>query len=205
MPNVKSGYRRFQSTPSVWRETPLSSIAKANKSHFNPLPPCGGRPIMANSLTPWNDFNPLPPCGGRLVWRWSLSVFNHFNPLPPCGGRLCTGILTQFRRRFQSTPSVWRETRGTEHRGCYIQAFQSTPSVWRETSRDGHSQRERTFQSTPSVWRETRCERFNDLLCRISIHSLRVEGDVHHGQRLRCDRQISIHSLRVEGDAAARV
>ena len=64
--------------------------------HFNPLPPCGGRPsiylmhgtprhISIHSLrvegdptesepfTIFSDFNPLPPCGGRL-WkkRWDI-------------------------------------------------------------------------------------------------------------------------------------
>ena len=34
------------------------------------------------------------------------------------------------------------------------------------------------FQSTPSVWRETTPQDFFDKLDRISIHSLRVEGDV---------------------------
>ena len=33
----------FQSTPSVWRETLSGAKAPAWVSHFNPLPPCGGR------------------------------------------------------------------------------------------------------------------------------------------------------------------
>ena len=33
-----------------------------------------------------------------------------FNPLPPCGGRLDRCIFNGRRIRFQSTPSVWRET-----------------------------------------------------------------------------------------------
>ena len=59
------------------------------------------------------------------------------------------------RRRFQSTPSVWRET-GIILEGMLEAIFQSTPSVWRETLK--------------SIRRPE-----HDV---ISIHSLRVEGDV---------------------------
>ena len=34
----------FQSTPSAWRETRLISCNSGVVSHFNPLPPHGGRP-----------------------------------------------------------------------------------------------------------------------------------------------------------------
>ena len=146
---------KFQSTPSVWRETVTHHLRRGSDSisihslrvegdakrtwrlkassisihslrvegdqiwhgnifryvYFNPLPPCGGRPV---SLTPYRRtayFNPLPPCGGRramqdlVMFRWCISIHSlrvegdpdlrwcpirrkHFNPLPPCGGRL---------------------------------------------------------------------------------------------------------------------
>ena len=79
----------------------------------------------------------------------------HFNPLPPYGGR----HSAESARNSQP-------------------AFQSTPSVWRETSRCFKSSSSFKFQSTPSVWRET----FPGIaFCRsegISIHSLRMEGDL---------------------------
>ena len=127
---------------------------------------------------------------------------------------------------FQSTPSVWRETNpspclvaqcpisihslrveGDIRSPCSMSKsnakFQSTPSVWRETVRFSPSYISNVFQSTPSVWRETvfSSNQKNDFF--ISIHSLRVEGDV--GRRIRrCKRRISIHSLRVEGDSGRR-
>ena len=78
--------------------------------HFNPLPPCGGRPIRTSGSTvisisihslrvegdgkgvhldhnAVSDFNPLPPCGGRPKDQISLRLTRYFNPLPPCGGR----------------------------------------------------------------------------------------------------------------------
>ena len=59
-----------------------------------------------------------------------------FNPLPPCGGRPASMIGVKFSVIFQSTPSVWRETRSILRAGV-----------------------DKT----------------------ISIHSLRVEGDVGAG------------------------
>ena len=55
------------------------------------------------------------------------------------------------------------------------------------------------FQSTPSVWRETLAYYMVRLWQAISIHSLRVEGDLDLIEKLE-NHCISIHSLRVEGD-----
>ena len=56
------------------------------------------------------------------------------------------------------------------------------------------------FQSTPSVWRETEGQQIFNECERISIHSLRVEGDGHYFWIYIRNNYISIHSLRVEGD-----
>ena len=78
-------------------------------------------------------------------------------------------------------------------------AFQSTPSAWRETRGDVFFADFGTFQSTPSAWRETGVKRNERNRRIISIHSLRMEGDM----RRRMGNgtvSISIHSLRMEGD-----
>ncbi len=124
---------------------------------------------------------------------------SYFNPLPPCGGRPLCSISTLTISKFQSTPSVWRETESE----CYLpQAtkisihslrvegdcqlnkqvvhypeFQSTPSVWRETHSITVLICTVLFQSTPSVWRETAPKMLFWMPLAISIHSLRVEGD----------------------------
>ena len=57
-----------------------------------------------------DHFNPLPPCGGRLR---ALRRRNHgwyFNPLPPCGGRRGNELARYAEAKFQSTPSLRRET-----------------------------------------------------------------------------------------------
>ena len=55
--------------------------------------------------------------------------------------------------------------------------FQSTPSVWRETCCGQDEGTHPAFQSTPSVWRETIMAEATEAAPAISIHSLRVEGD----------------------------
>ena len=40
------------------------------RKHFNPRPPCGGRPLPFRSATWFRYFNPRPPCGGRLLYRY---------------------------------------------------------------------------------------------------------------------------------------
>ena len=169
------------------------------------------------------DFNPLPPHGGRrsgtcdsqqdrLISIHSLRMegdgirhfrkrrSEYFNPLPPHGGRLCHLLPILSHLLFQSTPSAWRETSPPQ---CDTRRkqFQSTPSAWRETQLANTIVQVTIFQSTPSAWRETGS--FHNFRFRheISIHSLRMEGDVVSGQNAE-GNTISIHSLRMEGDEA---
>ena len=156
--------------------------------NFNPLPPCGGRQNSTHFLTSKKDFNPLPPCGGRRDWSDKMQRrIYYFNPLPPCGGRLIDFVFSWPGKRFQSTPSVWRETI-VMNLLLYGKGFQSTPSVWRETLScmrknkslnyfnplppcggrllgDDNTVALDLFQSTPSVWRETHCIGDHRLCC----------------------------------------
>ena len=81
-------YISFQSTPSAWRETGKRCTSSTIIFYFNPLPPHGGRRCCRSDSLEQADFNPLPPHGGRRLNR----------------------RLSLFSRRFQSTPSAWRET-----------------------------------------------------------------------------------------------
>ena len=78
---------------------------------------------------------------------------------------------------FQSTPSAWRETSGTLHTAILARYFNPLPP---HGGRRKHSRV---------------CTRRQ----RISIHSLRMEGD-HSVRRRYGGLDISIHSLRMEGD-----
>ena len=123
------------------------------------------------------NFNPLPPCGGRRKRAARAAYIADFNPLPPCGGRPNVIVSDLLDAVFQSTPSVWRET--CVGRFVYLhKIFQSTPSVWRETEALINAGAVHfRFQSTPSVWRETEDTGTESYTEKISIHSLRVEGD----------------------------
>ena len=147
-------------------------------SYFNPLPPHGGRHVDINYTDGSDHFNPLPPHGGRpslllcACADFCISIHSlrmegdhcrltlpeqapYFNPLPPHGGRL---LLLR------------RSSRGT--------GFQSTPSAWRETRCRMRTSGCSSFQSTPSAWRETLHKREKMPDTHISIHSLRMEGDL---------------------------
>ena len=85
---------------------------------------------------------------------------------------------------------------------AFPSAFQSTPSAWRETEYNWNSAvKAFQFQSTPSAWRET-ADSLAALVrtVDISIHSLRMEGDLIPDSHLCILCLISIHSLRMEGD-----
>ena len=56
------------------------------------------------------------------------------------------------------------------------------------------------FQSTPSAWRVTESKRVSYNLSKISIHTLRMEGDDIARAFSQPGKDISIHTLRMEGD-----
>ena len=108
---------QFQSTPSVWRETTKAIIRCKN---------CG---ISIHSLRVEGDGHAHARKHGHFISIHSLRVegdvdnsgvlipSQNFNPLPPCGGRRLSAVERRFYEKFQSTPSVWRETTGRSR--CY--------------------------------------------------------------------------------------
>ena len=91
--------------------------------------------------------------------------------------------------------------RATAQRGRQSPKFLSTPSGWRATA-DGKNDEAQLdeFLSTPSGWRATAVTRSFKDANGISIHALRVEGDLISVNMSPPWLQISIHALRVEGD-----
>ena len=123
----------FQSTPSAWREThgyfadgsPFSISIHSLRMEgdalwidfrrfhpdFNPLPPHGGRLYLSLLITNLHliSIHSLRMEGDNFYSIWCSSS-SYFNPLPPHGGRQKPPAAPQRARRFQSTPSAWRET-----------------------------------------------------------------------------------------------
>ena len=80
--------------------------------------------------------------------------------------------------------------------------FYPRPPGWRATTVGRIACAFEQFLSTPSGWRATSSRVLCSQVHFISIHALRVEGDLLNGSHI-VFREISIHALRVEGDCGA--
>ena len=148
---------KFQSSPSIQRETATFAYTQLHLFYFNPLPLYRGRrevgrdgrgDIVISILSlytegdssgsrtrpaAWN-FNPLPLYRGRRELFSALALSEDFNPLPLYRGRLVFPSLSPWSRQFQSSPSIQRETQPAA-RSEPSMAFQSSPSIQRETAK----------------------------------------------------------------------
>ena len=169
--------------------------------HFNPLPPHGGR-LEKNGFiygVSYISIHSLRMEGD--IGRCTAGItFGYFNPLPPHGGRLFFAHCDILPVGFQSTPSAWRET---------VPKLLSAVLPFHFNPLPPHGGR-RAFEA---IRKQEQA---------ISIHSLRMEGDVraklvsgwsltfqstpsawretHCCNALILFQIISIHSLRMEGD-----
>ena len=102
----------------------------------------------------------------------------YFNPLPPHGGRR-HGDHTPGRtgRKFQSTPSAWRETHRAFFQHCRNRISIHSLRMEGDLRKLQRKWSRPAFQSTPSAWRETPFTAQLETIAFISIHSLRMEGD----------------------------
>ena len=138
-----------------------------------------GDPTASAIILVRRHFNPLPPHGGRRLHkrtvRGILSISIH--SLRMEGDFLSSDTLLH-HLRFQSTPSAWRETHFPKIIHANITDFNPLPPHGGRPDTQG--------QYRPST--------------QISIHSLRMEGDVADRKCHTLHPIISIHSLRMEGD-----
>ena len=102
-------------------------------SHFNPLPPHGGRRLRTHGVhnkrkisihslhTEGDIYHVTVACTRRISIHSlhtegdehanvSVQPTSHFNPLPPHGGRHANTFAERSETLFQSTPSTRRET-----------------------------------------------------------------------------------------------
>ena len=87
--------------------------------------------------------------------------------------------MPRYRQKnsFQSTPSVWRETKNLLQKHSCVLYFNPLPPYGGRLNFSGVKLFRVKFQSTPSVWRETEYTFPSVSTSYISIHSLRMEGD----------------------------
>ena len=216
--------RKFQSTPSLRRETRLSAAAcwgvtisihsllaegdaargwtSARRCrNFNPLPPCGGRPRMCHEISHTTNFNPLPPCGGRLFKLFDCCGQPHIS----IHSLLAEGDVFRVRvvsliQNFNPLPPCGGRL-GTGLADIIVAVvFQSTPSLRRETlTRSRLRTLRKIFQSTPSLRRETRF--FSRASTMWNFNPLPPCGGRRSARYPQgAELEISIHSLLAEGD-----
>ena len=141
----------------MWRTTKLSAFPlRREVSHFNPRPPCGGRPPEIASCVESKLFQSTSP-----VWRTtsrpclSWNTTSYFNPRPPCGGRLVRLFNCAIHLVFQSTSPVWRTTFDKSSPQRELSISIHVPRVEDDKCRWALSWWCGEFQSTSPVWRTT--------------------------------------------------
>ena len=194
--------KKFLSTPSGWRATTTGirnvktmqisiHALRVEGDSLNSVSAVIGNMISIHALRVEGD--------GKLDFTiMQMQVFLS----TPSGWRATKLDFTIMQMQlFLSTPSGWRAT-GRHHCTRSIYRFLSTPSGWRATSVERASKSLQKFLSTPSGWRATASSLITPCisilflstpsgwrativpLCRlvrtmISIHALRVEGDLN--------------------------
>ena len=86
----------FQSTSSVWRTTAIFQRGSPSTYHFNPRPPCGGRPgDVVKAIREQTISIHVLRVEDDRPGRQAPTPRRYFNPRPPCGGRqaICKSIL----------------------------------------------------------------------------------------------------------------
>ena len=125
--------------------------------HFNPLPPHGGRLAAYVNIYLHEYFNPLPPHGGRRGEVGNHVTFAvNFNPLPPHGGRPYKMFVSTPFRNFNPLPP---------HGGRQMTMTEIRKEV-------------KNFNPLPPHGGRLVRGRYLCITHCISIHSLRMEGDV---------------------------
>ena len=191
---------------------------------FNPLPPHGGRHIDLVDGDPAiiisiHSFR----MEGDILAEWLFQNVIIFQSTPSAWRETSYfSVRFHISSKFQSTPSAWRETTIPENNlvsvvisihslrmegdivisppRCAACHFNPLPPHGGRLTKVRSFILDWKFQSTPSAWRETLIYPLAFGYGFISIHSLRMEGDI---QVLACNWEIqfiSIHSLRMEGD-----
>ena len=103
---------------------------------------------------------------------------------------------------FQSTPSAWRETYVSSDAFAASHISNHTLRMVGDRPHPRWTQFRSHFNPLPPHGGRHWIDGFFDKFAKISIHSLRMEGDAYCGAIRRTRKRISIHSLRMEGDDA---
>ena len=121
---------------------------------------------------------------GDHTASWDGWTRCYFNPLPPYGGRLTVTNGASSGMTFQSTPSVWRETRPCLCCPVWNPHFNPLPPYGgRRAYSNDFCIAETYFNPLPPYGGRLYPTAFPEIAADISIHSLRMEGD--HNVRIQ--------------------
>ena len=168
----------FQSTPSAWRETTVQVSPPQCDTHFNPLPPHGGRlDLVKKHLFQGHiSIHSL-----RMEGDNSYSILKKNGEISIHSLRMegdPTLVISSIISEIISIHSLRMEGDAEPLHGCLRPIY---------------------FNPLPPHGGRHSLPGFIILVSIISIHSLRMEGDSNNRRRTLM-QHISIHSLRMEGD-----
>ena len=168
---------QFLSTPSARRATPLCRHDSRCILHFYPRPPRGGRRPRRPRMHRWQ----------RISIHALREEGDHYPQLPPHHRKISIHALRE-------EGDLQRSGHDARHFDFYPRpprGGRPTCSMYSKISGD-------FYPRPPRGGRQRSFWRFH-LICTISIHALREEGD--RGPHLTAGgKRISIHALREEGD-----
>ena len=147
----------------------------------------------------WQYFNPLPPHGGRHNSPNFGAKMYHFNPLPPHGGRLCNYVGSNLGIRISIHSLRMEGDLGQQDKCRPDQYFNPLPPHGGRLLVFLYILIHRYFNPLPPHGGRPTLYSASVIYGFISIHSLRMEGDLVLIGTL-VELVISIHSLRMEGD-----
>ena len=170
--------REFQSTAPVWGPTTRSQTVLWLPRHFNPRPPCGGRPNQTASRPAGRKFQSTAPVWGPTRQGTSGSAWSRFQSTAPVWGP----TLTTASWGWSATISIHGPRVGADPR-----KRPACPAGWNFNPRPPCGGRrkpmpgrreDKIFQSTAPVWGPTALSLSNAESAAISIHGPRVGADL---------------------------
>ena len=146
--------------------------------YFNPLPPHGGRLSGGDIVHSIPEFQSTPS-----AWRETVSLMDSARP-----SRISIHSLRMEGDPWKSiiVTSTTISIHSLRMEGDLIfvmigllqNHFNPLPPHGGRRDAPDAMQKPSAFQSTPSAWRETLVQFIKNTTCQISIHSLRMEGDL---------------------------
>ena len=168
----------FLSTPSGWRATRICCAIGGRLSYFYPRPPGGGRhraghlPVQCGHIS----IHALRVEGDQSTSSKNCKQNISIHALR-VEGDISLRVPSFKPSLFLSTPSGWRATSHSSTKRTMPNNFYPRPPGGGRQNRAITGQPRADFYPRPPGGGRRISHGFGSMICRISIHALRVEGD----------------------------